>query len=162
MSRRSIAMFGALVALAIGTAACSGGSKPLTHDEYQQRLTTIGNQANQEAAVVVGALFGSKGDLSKLAPGFDNAGDAIGGYADQLDSLTPPADAADANSKLVQGFNAAETAFHQMADTARAGDQQKLQTEADGLSKGEFAKELQAAGTELKKAGYTLPNAAAQ
>ncbi len=160
MSKRYFGMVATLVAVAIGTAAC-GGSSALSHDEYQQKLTTISNQANQEASVVVGALFGSKGDLSKLAPQFDQAGDAIGGYADQLDSLTPPADAADANSKLVQGFHAAETAFHQMADTARAGDQQQLRTEADGLSKGEFAKELEAAGQELKKAGYTLPNASA-
>ena len=158
MSRRSIGMVAALVAVAIGAAACSGGG----HDEYQQKLTTIGNQANRESAVVVGAIFGSKGDLSKLAPQFDHAGDAIGGYADQLDSLTPPDDAKDANQKLVEGFHAAETAFHQMADTARSGDQDKLRTQADGLSKGEFAKELEAAGQELKKAGYSLPNAATQ
>jgi hypothetical protein len=154
-------MVAALVAVAIGTAAC-GGSSPLSHDEYQQKLTAIGNQANQASVVVLGAIFDSKGDLSKLAPQFDQAGDAIGGYADQLDSLTPPADAADANSKLVSGFHAAETAFHQMGDTARAGDQDKLRTEADALSKGESAKELEAAGTELRKAGYTLPNAASQ
>jgi hypothetical protein len=146
----------AAVALSLALAACGGGS-PLSHDEYQQKLTTLGRQANQQAAVVLGALFASKGDLKKIAPQIDQAADAIGGYADQLDGLTPPDDAADANAKLVEGFHAAENVLHQMADAAKAGDEQKVKSLSDSLTKGDYAKELAAAGKELTKAGYTLP-----
>jgi hypothetical protein len=144
-------------ALALTAVACGGGS-PLSHDDYQQKLNTLGRQANQQAAIVVGSVFGAKGDLTKIADQMDQAGDAIGGYADDLDGLTPPDDAADANAKLVEGFRAAETAFHQMAGAARANDKAKLDTLTKQLTNGDFAKELQQAGAELTKAGYTFPN----
>jgi hypothetical protein len=150
-----------VAALAGGLAAC-GGSSPMSHDDYQQKLTTIGKQANQQAAVVLGAIFGTKGDLPKLAPQLDQAGTAIGGYADELDGLTPPEDAADANAKLVHGFRSAEDVFHQIAAAAKDGNEQKVKSLSDDLTKGDFAKELEAAGRELKQAGYTLPQGAAQ
>jgi len=148
-------------ALAVGLVACGGGG-PLSHQEYQQKLTTIGNQANQQAVVVLGAIFGSKGELPKLAPQIDQAGNAIGGYADELDGLTPPDDAADANAKLVTGFRAAEGLFHQIAAAAKTGDQDKVRSLTDNLDKGAYVKDLQAAGSELKAAGYTMPQPQAQ
>jgi hypothetical protein len=150
-----------VAALATGLAAC-GGSSPMSHEAYQQKLTELTNQANQQAAVVLGAVFASKGDLPKLAPQLDAAGAAIGGYADELDGITPPEDAAEANAKLVKGFRAADEALHEIGAAAKAGDEQKVKSLSDNLERGEFAKELEEAGRMLKAAGYTLPQGQAQ
>jgi hypothetical protein len=158
---RRIAVTTLVAALAGGLAAC-GGSSPLSHQEYQQKLTSLGTQANQQAAIVLGAVFASKGDLPKLAPQLEAAGEAIGGYADELDGLTPPEDAAEANAKLVKGFRAADEALHEIGAAAKAGDEKTVKSLSDNLQKGEFAKELEEAGHMLKAAGYTLPQAQAQ
>jgi hypothetical protein len=154
--QRRFAMVALAAAAAFALSAC-GGDSPLSHDEYQQKLNTLGTQANQQAAVVLGAIFASKGDLPKLAPQLDQAGTSIESYADELDGLTPPEDAAEANAKLVSGFRAAGDEFHKMADAAKAGDEQKVKDLSDNLEKGQFAKDLQEAGRELSQAGYTLP-----
>ncbi|HEX9374804.1 MAG TPA: hypothetical protein VGB19_00955 [Actinomycetota bacterium] len=148
----------ALVAtLAVGLTACGGASK-LSHGEYQQKLNAIGKDANQQAAGALGAVLGSKGDVTKIAPQLDQAAEAIGGYADELDGLAPPDDAADANEKLVEAFRAAEKVFHEMAAAAKAGDEQKERSLLEQAKTGDFATELREAGRELTKAGYTLPN----
>jgi type VI protein secretion system component VasK len=156
MMQRRLASIAVAAVAALAMSACGGGS-PLSHDEYQQKLTTLGTQANQQAAVVLGAIFGSKGDLPKLAPQLDQAADAIDGYAGELDDLTPPDDAAEANGKLVTGFRAAAVVMHDMADAAAASDEQKVRDLSDQLSNGAFAKDLEEAGRELKAAGYTFP-----
>jgi len=158
MIKRRLASVAVVAAAALALSACGGGS-PLSHDEYQQKLNTLGTQANQQAAVVLGAIFASKGDLPKLAPQLDQAAGAIDGYAGQLDDLTPPEDAAEANAKLVTGFQAAAAVMHQMADAAQAGDEQKVRSLSDQLTKGAYAKDLEEAGRELTAAGYTLPQA---
>ena len=156
MIQRRLASVALVAAAALAMSAC-GGDSPLSHDEYQQKLTTIGQQANSQAVVVLAAVFGSKGDLTKLAPQLEQAADAMQGYSDELGGIIPPDDAAEANTKLVSGFSAAAGTMHRMADAAKAGDAEKVKDLSDEFEHGDYVKDLEEAGRELKAAGYTLP-----
>ncbi len=159
MHRRLTGIFAALVAVAIATAACSGGGQ-LSHDEYQQKLTQIAADFQTKEQSALGALGGiqSPDDLSKAAPAMNQAADDIDGVADQLNGLNPPDDAADANAKLVDGFHGIADAFREFAKAAEDKDLAKLQSLGQSFQNSPAAKELTSAGNELKKAGYKVPN----
>jgi hypothetical protein len=148
-----------LVVVALATAACSGGGQ-LSHDEYQQKLTQIASDFKTKEQSALGALgsIQSPDDLSKAAPGLKQAGDDIDGVADQLDGLSPPDDAADANAKLVSGFHGIADAFREFAKAAEDKDIAKLQSLGQSFQNSPAAKQLNSASSELKKAGYSVPN----
>jgi hypothetical protein len=159
MHRRVTFLMSTLVVVALATAACSGGGQ-LSHDEYQQKLTQIASDFKTKEQSALGALGGiqSPNDLSKAAPAMNTAADDIDGVANQLDGLNPPDDAADANAKLVSGFHGIADAFREFAKAAEAKDLAKLQSLGQSFQNSPAAKELSTASSELKKAGYKVPN----
>jgi hypothetical protein len=164
MHRRLIGIVATLVAVALGTAACGGGSGSgggqLSHDEYQQKITQIAADFKAKEQDSLGSLQNIKtpDDLAKVGDTLRKGADAIDNVADELDSLSPPADAADANAKYVSGFHGTADALRQLADAADAKDFAKLQSVGQEFQSSQAAKDLKAADAELRTAGYTVPN----
>jgi cytochrome c556 len=129
MHRRVTFLMSTLVVVALATAACSGGGQ-LSHDEYQQKLTQIASDFKTKEQSALGALGG----------------------------IQSPNDPADANAKLVSGFHGIADAFREFAKAAEAKDLAKLQSLGQSFQNSPAAKELSTASSELKKAGYKVPN----
>lgn len=161
MQRRFTGLVVALVALALGAAACGGGGGgQLSHDGYQAKLTQVAAEFKTKEQASLGALSSIKSpsDIDKIAPAMNQGADDIDAVADELDALNPPDDAADANAKLVTGFHGIADEFRLFAQAAQDKDLQKLQELGTSFQNSEAAKELTQAGDELKKAGYKVPN----
>jgi predicted lipid-binding transport protein (Tim44 family) len=161
MSRRfPLPITTVLVALSLAAAACSGGgSAQLSHDDYQKKILQLGAEFQAKEQKAFGNLnIQNPGDLAKLGDKFREAADGVDNLADELSSVNPPDDAADANAKFVDGFHKAADALRELAKAADDKDFQKLRQLGTSLQNSDFAKELTKAGDELKAAGYRIPN----
>ena len=74
--------------------------------------------------------------------------------ADELESLTPPDDAAGANDKLASGMQELADDLDGFKSALESGDFGKIQTEANKIETFDSGKTLQQAGDDLEAAGY--------
>jgi hypothetical protein len=157
MHRRLGFLVATLAALALGAAACGGGGQ-LSHDEYQQHINQITAtfKAQQQQTSAAFGSINSPSDLDKIVAPMNAAADAIDKVANDLDGITPPDDAKDANQKLVTGFRGIADTFRELAKAAQQHDVAKLQQVGQQLQSSTAATDLQQAKTELTKAGYTV------
>ena len=158
--RRTLPIVAALMALAISAAACSK-SGPLSHADYQKKLTQIGaDLRKQNQAFSKLNNVHSISDLKQLVAPMKAGAAAVDAVANELKGLTPPADAAAANQALVTNLPKVADDFREFADAIDKSDLAKLtrigkefqsQT-APGL------KEVTDAISQLKSAGYQINN----
>ena len=105
---------------------------------------------------MIGESPASAKDPQTVAKEANLAAGLIDKYAGELAAVTPPSDAAAANTEVVDGFHKIAALFRQMADAAKSGNVAKLRSFAKALSTGPATRELQKAKRELQKAGYTF------
>jgi hypothetical protein len=103
----------AAAAVAAGALLLAGGDdkRPLSPDEYREQLV---------AAVADLRLDANPTDSGALRDYSDQFSD----FAEELEDITPPADAADAHAKLVAGF---EEYAGQLDSLADSGDEGAIQ-----------------------------------
>ena len=141
-----------LAAALLLVAGCGGGGSTLSKSQYEKRIQADG-QAVQTAVKAVSAATTS---LSALAKQVDSAEAAVKKAADDLDSLTPPKDAAADNAKIVAGLRAIGKGLDALKRAAKKGSASDVQAAALSLSDSPEIRAAQRAATDLKKKGYSI------
>jgi ABC-type transporter Mla subunit MlaD len=158
------------LALVAAAAGCGGGesSSTLSKDEYQAKVVAAGQDLakqfetiSKEADTLSGSGVNSLDDASKL---FEDLGDVVSrgedelrAFADDLSSLSPPADAKDANEALAEGFGQLADAFGELGAALKDGsisDITQLAAKMQAIGTSDAGKTIQGAIDELEKAGY--------
>lgn len=136
-----------------------GGGDALSKQEYQDQLDTTRTElsASFEAleAQLQDALRGS-GSLEDAASEMESIQEKLRGQADELESLTPPEDAADANDALASGMQELADELDPFKSALESGDLGKVQAEANKIVTLPSGEKLQQAGNDLEAAGYTF------
>ena len=149
------------LALGIAAAGCGGdgGGDRLTKEEYQQEVRTVGQTLTRSAEGLSGAFTQSDPEsLDQVADEIEELQDAMNKAADDLDAMNPPADAESAHNDLVDGIRGFADEIGQVADAAREGNLQDLQSFSESFSNSEAVKKIEQATQELQSKGYTLEN----
>jgi hypothetical protein len=129
----------AAAAVAAGALLLAGGGdkRPLSPDEYREQLV---------AAVADLRLDANPTDSGALRDYSDQFSD----FAEELEDITPPADAADAHAKLVAGFEEYAGQLDSLADSGEEGaiqfQQQLAETGVPGQAWVEAFNDLAARG----------------
>lgn len=140
-------------------ASCGGGNggAALSKQEYQNRLDTTRTElsASFEAlgTQLEGALKGS-GSLDDAASEVESIQEKLRAQGDELESLTPPDDAAGANDALASGMQELADDLDEFKSALESGDLGKIQAEANKIETFASGKKLQQAGDDLEAAGY--------
>lgn len=109
--------------LLLGAAACGGGSKRMSAEDYLQKVQTIAETAIEEET----AAFPSEEELANLSPeerkqaGIDSLRSVASINEDaikQVDDLKPPEDLQQAHDALVEEGNSLAQGFRDLADQA--------------------------------------------
>jgi uncharacterized phage infection (PIP) family protein YhgE len=139
--------------------ACGGGTggDALSKQEYQDRLNTTRTELSTSfealGTQLEGALKGS-GSLDDAASEVESIQEKLRAQADELEGLTPPDDAAEANDKLTSGMQELADDLDAFKSALASRDFGKIQTEANKIATFTSGKKLQQAGDELEAAGY--------
>ncbi len=139
--------------------ACGGanGGDALSKQEYQDRLDTTRTELSTSfealGTQLEGALKGSS-SLDDAASEVDSIQEKLRAQADELEGLTPPDDATEANDKLASGMQELADDLDAFKSALESGDLGKIQAEANKIETFTSGKKLQQAGDELEAAGY--------
>jgi hypothetical protein len=145
------------VVLGLVVAGCGGGGTD--KNDYVKHVNQAIASLQKSLTDVGGAVNASgSGDVSAAADVLDRGGTAMDKAASDFDGLTPPADAKDANAKIVDGLHKLAGSFHDMADQARAKDLQGLTKSLSAFQSSQGAQEIQQAQDDLAQAGYKIAN----
>lgn len=146
----------AILAVAALVAGCGGGggggSKALTKAQYEQRVQADGKSLEQAITAISSnttSLAGLKSAVTKAQAGLKKA-------ASDLESLTPPAEAVQANATFVTALRAIDKQLAALKAAADKGDMSAVLASVQGLSASKEIAAAQAAATKLKKLGYNL------
>jgi hypothetical protein len=140
----------ALLVAVLALAGCGGGGGRLTAARYEQKLHAAGDEL--AAADRKLAQARSKADFQHGVTEVQHALDAV---ADDLDRITPPADAEGANDRLVHGLHGLSDDFDAVKKAADRGVDAAVQA-AQQVDNGGFAREVQQAIAELTRRGYDV------
>jgi len=157
---RRVSLLCALLA-AMLVAACGGNGDgdPLSKQEYQDRLDTTRTELSASfeglGTQLEGALKGS-GSLDDAASEVESIQEKLRAQADELEGLTPPEDAADANDALAGGMRELADDLDAFKSALESGDLGNIQTEANKIETFASEQKLQQAGADLETAGYTF------
>jgi HPt (histidine-containing phosphotransfer) domain-containing protein len=148
----------ALLAAMLLTACGDGnGGDTLSKQEYQDRLDTTRTELSTSfdalGTQLEGALNGS-GSLDDAASEVEAIQEKLRAQADELEGLTPPDDAAEANDKLASGMQDLADDLDAFKSALESGDFPKIQAEANKIETFTSGKKLQQAGDDLEAAGY--------
>lgn len=146
-----------------------GGDEQLTKAEYEEQVTSaarelatsfekIGNEA-ESMTRDVSSLSDAKALFGDLAGVVAKAEDNLRAVADELDTLSPPDDAKEANDKLVAGLDAMADDFGKFASTLEDGsivDIAAVGKQLQDIASSEGGKLIQEAIGILEKAGYSV------
>jgi hypothetical protein len=141
--------------------ACGGGngSDALSKQEYQDRLDTTRTELSTSfealGTQLEGALKGS-GSLDDAASEVESIQEKLRAQADELEGLTPPDDAVEANDKLASGMQELADDLDAFKSALESGDFAKIQAEANKIETFTSGKKLQQAGDDLEAAGYNF------
>jgi soluble cytochrome b562 len=134
-----------------------GGGDALSKQEYQDQLNTTRTELSTSfqalGTQLEGALKGS-GSLDDAASEVESIQEKLRAQADELESLTPPDEAAQANDKLASGMQELADDLDAFKSALESGDFGKIQTEANKIETFASGKTLQQAGDDLEAAGY--------
>ena len=139
--------------------ACGGGNggDALSKQEYQDRLDTTRTElsASFEAlgTQLEGALKGSS-SLDDAASEVESIQEKLRAQADELEGLTPPDAATEANDALASGMQELADDLDAFKSALESGDLGKIQAEANKIETFTSGQKLQQAGDELEAAGY--------
>ena len=151
----------ATLALGLAAAGCGGdgGGQRLTKEEYQQEVRQVGDTLTKSAEGLSGAFSQSDPEsLDQVAGEVEELQNAMNQAADDLEAMNPPEDAESAHDDLVDGIRGFSDEIGQVADAAREGNLQELQSFSESFSDSESVKKIEQATQELQSKGYTLEN----
>ncbi|HVD10805.1 MAG TPA: hypothetical protein VNB88_09210 [Gaiellaceae bacterium] len=158
--RRVFLLCAFLAAMLLTACACGGGGgdgDALSKQEYQDRLNTTRTELSTSfdalGTQLEGALKGT-GSLEDAASEVESIQEKLRNQADELESLTPPDDAAAANDKLASGMQELADDLDAFKSALESEDFGKIQTEANKIETFSSGKTLQQAGDDLEAAGY--------
>ena len=109
--------------LLLGAAACGGGSKRLSAEDYLQKVQAIAETATEDES----AAFPSEEELANLSPeeqkqagidGLRSFASIIQDAIERVDDLKPPEDFQQAHDALVEEGNSLAQSFGDLADQA--------------------------------------------
>lgn len=142
-------------------AACGGGGggggDALSKQEYQGRLDTTRTELSasfEELGTQLEAALKGTGSLDDAATEVESIQEKLRAQADELESLTPPDDAADANDAMASGMQELADDLDAFKSALESGDLGKIQSEANKIETFASGKKLQQAGDDLEAAGY--------
>ncbi len=146
-----------MTAMLLTACGGGGGGDALSKQEYQDQLNTTRTELSTSfealGTQLEGALKGS-GSLDDAASEVESIQEKLRAQADELESLTPPDDAAAANDKLASGMQELADDLDGFKSALESGDFGKIQTEANKIETFDSGKTLQQAGDDLEAAGY--------
>ena len=155
--RRVSLLLALLTAVLLTACGGGGGGEALSKQEYQDRLNTTRTELSTSfdalGTQLEGALTGS-GSLDDAASEVESIQEKLRAQADELDSLTPPDDAAEANDKLASGMQELAEDLDAFKSALESGKLGEIQAEANKIETFTSGKKLQQAGDELEAAGY--------
>lgn len=157
MTRALVAL--TCVACALALAACGGGSggsseERLSKEEYQQRVTELGDKLEAEFNDISQA---DKDDLAELPPLMDRLGEALDATADGFDALTPPEEIDEEHRRFVAAARATADDAREIGDRLASEPVTELSAAdiADlDISRSENFLELQQAMKDITAKGY--------
>ncbi len=156
--RRAVVGLAVVAALAVAAAGCGGGGeKPLSKEDYEQRVAAIGKDIEARfsdlgAASIDPSNLGALSDLlAKLADALDDAAGRVG-------DLVPPEEVEATQEKLVQAARELADLVREVADKIKNAPLAELVQIQDKLdvSKSDAFRRLQQAIQEFKDKGYDL------
>lgn len=154
---RRVSLLLALLTAMLLTACGGGGGDALSKQEYQDRLNTTRTELSTSfdalGTQLEGALTGS-GSLDDAASEVELIQEKLRAQADELESLTPPDDAAEANDKLASGMQELAEDLDAFKSALESGKLGEIQAEANKIETFASGKTLQQAGDDLEAAGY--------
>jgi sugar-specific transcriptional regulator TrmB len=133
----------------LALAGCGGGAG-LTKAEYEQKLRSAGDEISRAAGQLSTAR--SKDEFKERVANVQNAIDAA---AHELDAITPPADVAAPNDRLVHGLRGLARDFGQVKEAADRGIDAAT-TKARQVSSGAASREARQAIREIQRRGYDV------
>ena len=140
--------------------ACGGGNGgALSKQEYQDRLDTTRTELSasfEELGTQLEAALKGTGSLDDAAKEVESIQEKLQGRADELEGLTPPDAAAEANDALASGMQELADDLDAFKSALESGDFGKIQTEANKIETFASGRKLQQAGDDLEAAGYTF------
>ena len=150
-----------VVALAVGIAAAGcggdGGGDRLTKEEYQQEVRDVGQTLSQSAEGLSGAFSQSDPEsLDQVADQIEELQAAMNQAAEELDDMNPPEDAESAHDDLVEGIRGFSDEVGEVADAAREGNLQDLQSFSQNFANSDSVQQIEQATEELRSKGYTI------
>lgn len=155
--RRVSLLLALLTAMLLTACGGGGGGEALSKQEYQDRLNTTRTELSTSfdalGTQLEGALTGS-GSLDDAASEVESIQEKLRAQADELESLTPPDDAAEANDKLASGMQELAEDLDGFKSALESEDLGKIQAEANKIETFTSGKKLQQAGDDLEAAGY--------
>jgi HPt (histidine-containing phosphotransfer) domain-containing protein len=123
-----------------------GGGDALSKQEYQDRLNTTRTELSTSfealGTQLEGALKGSA-SLDDAASEVESIQEKLRAQADELEGLTPPDDAAEANDKLASGMQELADDLDAFKSALASGDFGNIQAEANKIETFTSGKKLQ-------------------
>jgi hypothetical protein len=173
MRRIALALF-VVATVTVAAVGCGGseggGGDALSKEDYGAKVASVGQSlatafegVAEEAGSVDASQIESVDDLSAL---MTTLADAVAGgiaslesAADELESVDPPGDAADAHGQLVDGLRKLAADFGELEQAIRDGefsDIVSLGTELQNIATSEAGTLIQGAIDDLKAKGYDV------
>ena len=125
-----------MTAMLLTACGGGGGGDALSKQEYQDQLNTTRTELSTSfealGTQLEGALKGS-GSLDDAASEVESIQEKLRAQADELESLTPPDDAAEANDKLASGMQELADDLDGFKSALESGDFGKIQAEANKI-----------------------------
>ena len=153
-------------ALLAGCGGGGGGGETLTKDEYQEKVTAAGKElaaSFEEIGKEAQAMSKDVSSLDDAKQLFSNLSDVVAKgeenlrtAADELDSISPPDDAQEANDKLVAGLEKMADDFGNLASALDGGsiaDIATLGAKLQNITSSEAGKLIQEA-IGIKETGF--------
>jgi uncharacterized phage infection (PIP) family protein YhgE len=167
--RRAALVIGAAALLALAGCGGGGGGESLSEEDYGTAVQETGNvleEAFAEIAEEAQAVSGDVGSLDEagealeaLAATVAKGADALETAANDLETLEPPDEAADANQQLVDGLRALAADFDELEAALEGGDFSEiiaLGEELQQIASSDAGKQIESAIEELESQGYDV------
>ena len=177
MTRTALAVLAVVGAVALGAAGCGGdgsgsgsGGDALSKDAYTTAINDAGKALGQtfddlaaEANALSAEDISTGQDFTDLTEGLAEAIGAgitaVETEADELDALTPPEDAQEANGQLAEGLNALAADMEEIQAALEGGDFAgffDLATSLQNIESSDAGMLITGAIDDLKSKGYDL------
>ena len=134
-----------------------GGGDALSKQEYQGKLDSTRTElsgAFEELGTQLEAALRGSGSLDDAAKEVESIQDKLRAQADELEGLTPPEGAVEANGTLASGMQDLAGDLDAFKSALESGNLGKIQSEANKIETFASGKKLQQASDDLEAAGY--------